>query len=554
MERYASLTKERLLNFKARINESSIIKILTFKNSDGTNRGISGKGWRLPVYQQPSSRTPIFTLTEGDGLTVQGDDNHQIAILVSASRATVRPDVYFGRLYSSIEDKTWLNGDWEFHNGKYDGVTETDEIIVYENGDEIIIEVSDSGGSVTLASLGTTLQTADADTPQDTDTSWFYDVGDSIIKLWTWATQKATLKTYFDTLYWKLTGTSTTTGPAIIEGVDGNYIQIKNTDTGLYETYMLVGEGTAQLKITTNSNHVATFLLGGSGGVEATALMSANDENDDYVSIFVSTASHRAVLESSFADFKGIEFLNWIQANFNDDTLVPKGWVDAQILSAVAGLMDYRGVFDASVNAYPNSGGSGTGGAILKSDFWIVSVAGTLPTGLIVAAGDLVIAKIDTPGNTQANWSIVEYNIGYTPENAANKENTTIDTSTVKYPTVNLLKTGLDLRVLIENTAVALTDGAAITLTATKHTLTTDEAAITITDSYLGDFLGIEVILSGITATTWTLPANSLGAYNGVASGTNSIAITGAVSGDRIVFSRWKCGSNYSWVAFNFGQ
>jgi len=34
--------------------------------------------------------------------------------------------------------------------------------------------------------------------------------------------------------------------------------------------------------------------------------------------------------------------------------------------------------------------------------------------------------------------------IGYTPEDVANKENVTIDTSTIKYPTVNLLKTGLD--------------------------------------------------------------------------------------------------------------
>ena len=33
--------------------------------------------------------------------------------------------------------------------------------------------------------------------------------------------------------------------------------------------------------------------------------------------------------------------------------------------------------------------------------------------------------------------------IGFTPEDVSNKENTTIDTSTTKYPTVNLLKTGL---------------------------------------------------------------------------------------------------------------
>jgi hypothetical protein len=34
--------------------------------------------------------------------------------------------------------------------------------------------------------------------------------------------------------------------------------------------------------------------------------------------------------------------------------------------------------------------------------------------------------------------------IGFTPENAANKENTTLDTSSTKYPTNNLVKTSLD--------------------------------------------------------------------------------------------------------------
>jgi hypothetical protein len=39
-----------------------------------------------------------------------------------------------------------------------------------------------------------------------------------------------------------------------------------------------------------------------------------------------------------------------------------------------------------------------------------------------------------------------EDSLGFTPENVANKENTTIDTNTTKYPTVNLLKTGLDTK------------------------------------------------------------------------------------------------------------
>jgi hypothetical protein len=85
----------------------------------------------------------------------------------------------------------------------------------------------------------------------------------------------------------------------------------------------------------------------------------------------------------------------------------------------VVGLVDDRGNFNASVNAYPSSGGSGAAGAILKGDLWTVSVGGTLPTGIVVTAGDLVRALVDAPGIVQANWATTENNIGYVAENQA---------------------------------------------------------------------------------------------------------------------------------------
>lgn len=74
--------------------------------------------------------------------------------------------------------------------------------------------------------------------------------------------------------------------------------------------------------------------------------------------------------------------------------------------SLVIGLFDDRGNFDASVNTYPTSGGSGTAGAILKGDIWTINVAGII-NGKAVAIGDTVRALIDTPAQTDANWAIV---------------------------------------------------------------------------------------------------------------------------------------------------
>jgi len=113
--------------------------------------------------------------------------------------------------------------------------------------------------------------------------------------------------------------------------------------------------------------------------------------------------------------------------------------------SLVVGLWDDRGNYDASVNAYPSSGGSGTAGAILKGDIWTVSVGGTLPTAQVVGVGDTVRALIDAPGNTQANWAIQENNIGYVPENSANKSTeTALGTSDTLYPTQKAVKTYVD--------------------------------------------------------------------------------------------------------------
>lgn len=89
---------------------------------------------------------------------------------------------------------------------------------------------------------------------------------------------------------------------------------------------------------------------------------------------------------------------------YNSTGMTPAS-VSSMITAATVGLFDYRGVHDASTNLFPSTGGSGTAGAILKSDTWRISVGGTLGTE-VVNAGDFVIALVDTPGTTASNWSI----------------------------------------------------------------------------------------------------------------------------------------------------
>lgn len=78
-----------------------------------------------------------------------------------------------------------------------------------------------------------------------------------------------------------------------------------------------------------------------------------------------------------------------------------------------AGLYDDRGNYDASVNAYPSSGGSGAAGAIRKGDKWRINVPGTLPTDQFVENTDEVRALVDGATNTQADWAITQGNIAF---------------------------------------------------------------------------------------------------------------------------------------------
>ena len=99
----------------------------------------------------------------------------------------------------------------------------------------------------------------------------------------------------------------------------------------------------------------------------------------------------------------------------------------------VVGLLDDRGNFSASGNVFPSTGGSGTAGAVLKGDLWLISVAGTLG-GVAVGAGDQVRALVDTPGQTAGNWAVIESNSGVAITAGTNTFTLTVGTASVTVP------------------------------------------------------------------------------------------------------------------------
>lgn len=111
--------------------------------------------------------------------------------------------------------------------------------------------------------------------------------------------------------------------------------------------------------------------------------------------------------------------------------------------SLVAGLLDDRGSFSAAGGSYPAAGGSGPSGAIRQGDIWYISVAGTLGART-VNVGDSVVALIDNAASgTDAHWNILESNIGFVPEQPANKstDGTMVANSDTLFPTEQAVKT-----------------------------------------------------------------------------------------------------------------
>ncbi len=143
-------------------------------------------------------------------------------------------------------------------------------------------------------------------------------------------------------------------------------------------------------------------------------------------------------------------------------------------------LLELIGTYDASGGTYPTTGGSGTGGAILKADAWIISVPGTLPTGRNVKIGDLIISEIDTPGQTQANWGALNFSLGYVPVNV-NDIGITVQAYNSFIDPTSSIQTQLNLALKKEISYSASDTSTALTVS-TSTIVVYAECAMTITD------------------------------------------------------------------------
>ena len=114
--------------------------------------------------------------------------------------------------------------------------------------------------------------------------------------------------------------------------------------------------------------------------------------------------------------------------------------VNTLINNALSGVLDIQGSWNASNNLFPTFGSDGP---IKKGYFWYVSTAGMLGSKA-VQAGDSFFATIDAPGQFETNWSIIDTNLGFVPENITNKTSTELNSSLTQYPSCFSVKNYVD--------------------------------------------------------------------------------------------------------------
>lgn len=123
----------------------------------------------------------------------------------------------------------------------------------------------------------------------------------------------------------------------------------------------------------------------------------------DYSTVYAITQRWRIQWNSATYNIRGIEKVG--RRNYLVLTVELRDNNDASTDVFNMNAIIDCGVFDASVNLFPTTGGTGAGGSILRGNQFQVSVEGVI-NSIAIPEGATLQALVNNPGQTTSNWRI----------------------------------------------------------------------------------------------------------------------------------------------------
>lgn len=90
----------------------------------------------------------------------------------------------------------------------------------------------------------------------------------------------------------------------------------------------------------------------------------------------------------------------------NDDSIATTNFVNKYVQTELSTVIRDQGSWDASGNAFPSAGGSGSGGAIQKGNQFTISVSGVLGGTAVTSPYSIIRALVDFPGQDPVKWFV----------------------------------------------------------------------------------------------------------------------------------------------------
>lgn len=163
--------------------------------------------------------------------------------------------------------------------------------------------------------------------------------------------------------------------------------------------------------------------------------------NDTIVPAFSSALAAKADTDSPV--FGGSPQTPTGLAGDNSLLVANTAFVQQELAAAQTGVWKDQGNFSAAGGAWPTSANTLLNDAPKAGYLWKISTGGTLTGGVVLNTGDIIRALVDNPTNSANDWAANESNLGYVPENQANKVTNLTTPNNTTFPTTQAVADAL---------------------------------------------------------------------------------------------------------------